>query len=88
MHNQKNIKIFYILVFPKSKHMSSKTINLLSILSAFGMIAAGITALYDEDLLFRAIGIYFVSKGFFVISLMQKMQKKSKHNCCSNNTKS
>ena len=87
MHNQKNIKIFYILVFPKSKHMSSKTINLLSILAAFGMIAAGITALYDEDLLFRAIGIYFVSKGFFVISLMQKMQKKSKHNCCSNNTK-
>ena len=76
------------MVFPKSKHMSSKTINLLSILAAFGMIAAGITALYDEDLLFRAIGIYFVSKGFFVISLMQKMQKKSKHNCCSNNTKS
>ncbi len=76
------------MVFPKSKHMSSKTINLLSIFAAFGMIAAGITALYDEDLLFRAIGIYFVSKGFFVISLMQKMQKKSKHNCCSNNTKS
>ena len=76
------------MVFPKSKHMSSKTINLLSILAAFGMIAAGITAFYDEDLLFRAIGIYFVSKGFFVISLMQKMQKKSKHNCCSNNTKS
>ena len=50
--------------------MSSKTINLLSILAAFGMIAVGITALYDEDLLFRAIGIYFVSKGFFVISLM------------------
>ena len=88
MHNQKNIEIFYVLVFPKSKHMSSKTINLLSIFAAFGMIAAGITALYDEDLLFRAIGIYFVSKGFFVISLMQKMQKKSKHNCCSNNTKS
>ena len=76
------------MVFPKSKHMSSKTINLLSILAAFGMMAAGITALYDEDLLFRAIGIYFVSKGFFVISPMQKMQKKSKHNCCSNNTKS
>jgi uncharacterized membrane protein len=88
MHNQKNIEIFYVLVFPISKHMSSKTINLLSILAAFGMIAAGITALYDEDLLFTGIGIYFISKGFFVISLMQKMQNKSNRNCCSNNTKS
>ena len=76
MLNQKNIQIFNILVVPKSKHMNSKTIKLLSILAAFGMIAAGITARYDEDLLFRAIGIYFVSKGFFVISLMQKNAKK------------
>ena len=38
-----------MLVVPKSKHMNSKTINLLSILAAFGMIAAGITAIYDED---------------------------------------
>ena len=68
--------------------MNSKTINVLSILAAFGMIAAGIAALYDEDLLFSGIGLYFVSKGFFVISLMQKLQNKSKCNCCSNNTKS
>ena len=57
-------------------------------MAAFGMIAAGITAIYDEDLLFTGIGIYFISKGFFVISLMQKMQNKSNRNCCSNNTKS
>ncbi len=88
MLNQKNIQIFNILIVPKSKHMNSKTINLLSILAAFGMIAAGITAIYDEDLLFTGIGIYFISKGFFVISLMQKMQNKSNRNCCSNNTKS
>ena len=30
MHYQKNIKIFYILLIPKSKQMSSKTINLLN----------------------------------------------------------
>ena len=53
--------------------MSSKTIYLLVILVAFGMIAAGITAIYDEDLLFTGIGIYFISKGFFVVSLMLKI---------------
>ena len=56
--------------------MNSKTINLLSILAAFDMIAAGIKAIYDEDLLFTGIGIYFISKGFFVISLMKKCKKK------------
>ena len=56
--------------------MNSKTINLLSILAAFEMIAAGIKAIYDEDMLFTGIGIYFISKGFFVISLMKKCKKK------------
>jgi len=55
--------------------MNSKTTNILSILAAFGMIAAGITAIYDEDLLFTGIGIYFISKGFFVVSVMQKLKK-------------
>ena len=68
--------------------MNSKTINLLIILATFGMIAAGITAIYDEDLLFTSIGIYFISKGFFVISLMQNIQSRSNCNCGSNNTKS
>jgi hypothetical protein len=31
--------------------MTAKTSNLLNILSAFGMIAAGIIADYDEDML-------------------------------------
>jgi hypothetical protein len=46
--------------------MSAKTSNLLNILAAFGMIAAGIIAIYDEDMLFTAIGIYFICKGLFV----------------------
>ena len=64
------------MVFPKSKHMSSKTINLLSILAAFGMIAVGITALYDEDLLFRAIGIYFCFQRLFCHFAYAKNAKK------------
>jgi len=63
--------------------MNSKTTNILSILAAFGMIAAGITAIYDEDLLFTGIGIYFISKGFFVVSLMQKIKKVDNGNCCA-----
>jgi len=55
--------------------MSAKTSNLLNILVAFGMIAAGIIAIYDEDMLFTAIGIYFICKGLFVTSLMQHIQK-------------
>jgi hypothetical protein len=52
------------------------------------MIAAGIIAIYDEDMLFTAIGIYFICKGFFVTSLMQHIQKSIKTNCCSTITKS
>ena len=55
--------------------MSAKTSNLLNILVAFGMIAAGIIAIYDEDMLFTTIGIYFICKGLFVTSLMQHIQK-------------
>jgi hypothetical protein len=68
--------------------MNSKTSNTLSVLAAFGMIAAGITAIYDEEYLFVATGIYFISKGFFVTSLMQHIQKGIKSNSCSNVTKS
>jgi hypothetical protein len=68
--------------------MNSKTSNILSVLAAFGMIAAGITAIYDEEYLYVAIGIYFISKGFFVTSLMQHIQKGIKRNCCSNDTDS
>jgi hypothetical protein len=56
--------------------MKSKAINLLSILAAFGMIGGGILALYKEDFLYIAIGVYFIAKGIFVFSLMQKMQEK------------
>jgi len=59
--------------------MKSKTINLLSNLSAFSMIVGGIVALYKEDYLYVGIGIYFIAKGLFVYSLMQKMQEK--RNC-------
>jgi hypothetical protein len=59
--------------------MKSKTINLLSILAAFGMIGGGILALYKEDYLYAAIGIYFIAKGLFVFALMQKVQEKK---CC------
>lgn len=58
--------------------MKSKSINLLSMLAAFGMIGGGILAIYNENLLFAAVGIYFIAKGLFVFSLMQKLQKK----CC------
>jgi hypothetical protein len=68
--------------------MTAKTSNLLNILAAFGMIAAGIIAIYDEDMLFTAIGIYFICKGFFVTSLKQHIQKSIKTNCCSTITKS
>jgi hypothetical protein len=68
--------------------MSAKTSNLLNILAAFGMIAAGIIAIYDEDMLFTAIGIYFICKGLFVTSLMQHIQKGIKSNCRSTITKS
>jgi hypothetical protein len=68
--------------------MTAKTSNLLNILAAFGMIAAGIIAIYDEDMLFTTIGIYFICKGFFVTSLMQHIQKSIKTNCCSTITKS
>ena len=68
--------------------MTAKTSNLLNILAAFGMITAGIIAIYDEDMLFTAIGIYFICKGFFVTSLMQHIQKGIKSNSCSTITKS
>jgi hypothetical protein len=68
--------------------MKLKTSNILSLLAAFGMIAAGITAIYDEDMVFTAICIYFICKGLFVISLMQHIQIGIKRNCCSNNTNS
>jgi hypothetical protein len=68
--------------------MTAKTSNLLNILAAFGMIAAGIIAIYDEDMLFTAIGIYFICKGLFVTSLMQHIQKGIKSNCRSTITKS
>jgi hypothetical protein len=68
--------------------MNAKTSNLLNILAAFGMIAAGIIAIYDEDMLFTAIGIYFICKGLFVTSLMQHIQKGIKSNCRSTITKS
>jgi hypothetical protein len=56
--------------------MNAKTTNLIGILAAFGMIAAGITALYDEEKLFIAVGLYFISKGFFVVSIIQKNASK------------
>jgi uncharacterized membrane protein len=75
MFNKKKNKIFLIFITPKSKYMNAKTTNLLGILAAFGMIAAGITTLYDEEKLLIAVGLYFISKGFFVVSLMQKMHQ-------------
>jgi hypothetical protein len=57
--------------------MNLKTINLFIILATFGIIAAGIMAIYVEDILFTSIGLYFISKGFFVISLMRKIQSRS-----------
>jgi hypothetical protein len=68
--------------------MNTKTYNLLNILAAFGMIAAGIIAIYDQAMLFTAIGIYFICKGLFVTSLMRHIQKGIKSNCCSNVTDS
>jgi hypothetical protein len=59
--------------------MKSKSLNLLSVLAAFGMIAAGILAIYNDDYLFAALGIYFIAKGIFVFTLMQHMQQKR---CC------
>ena len=59
--------------------MKSKSLNLLSVLAAFGMIAAGILAIYNDDYLFAAIGVYFIAKGIFVFALMQRMQQKR---CC------
>jgi uncharacterized membrane protein len=56
--------------------MNAKTTNLIGILAAFGMIAAGITALYDEEKLFIAVGLYFISKGFFIVSIIQKNASK------------
>ena len=53
--------------------MKTKTLNLLSLLSALGMIAAGILALYNDDYLFTAVGIYFIAKGLFVFTLVQKV---------------
>jgi len=58
--------------------MKSKSLNLLSIVAAIAMIAGGILAIYNDDYLFTAIGIYFIAKGLFVFTLMQKMQQK----CC------
>ena len=48
--------------------MKSKTLNLLSILATFGMITGVILAIFDEDKIFTAIGIYFIAKGLFVIA--------------------
>jgi len=56
--------------------MKFKTTNLLSTLAAIGMIAGGVLALYKEDYLYAAIGIYFIAKGFFVFSLMRNLQRK------------
>ena len=58
--------------------MKSKSLNLLSIVAAIAMIAGGILAIYKDDYLSTAIGIYFIAKGLFVFTLMQKMQQK----CC------
>ncbi|NCG05246.1 MAG: hypothetical protein GWO82_07955 [Bacteroidetes bacterium] len=53
--------------------MKSKSLNLLGVLAAFGMIAAGILAIYNDDYLFAAVGVYFIAKGIFVFTLMQKI---------------
>jgi hypothetical protein len=64
--------------------MKSKTYNLLSIVAAFGMIGGGILAIYNEDSLNVALGIYFIAKGLFVMSLMQSIRSKSCCNCNQN----
>ena len=66
--------------------MNAKTTNLLGILASFGMIAAGITTLYDEETILIAVGLYFISKGFFVVSLIQKMHNNVKDNCSADKT--
>jgi hypothetical protein len=48
------------------------------------MIGAGILAIYNEDMLYTSIGIYFIAKGFFVFALMQRLAKS---NCCNNTSK-
>ncbi|MDG1822726.1 MAG: hypothetical protein P8H25_05065 [Flavobacteriaceae bacterium] len=62
--------------------MKTKTINILSLLAAIGMIGGGISAIYNEDHLVIAIGIYFIAKGLFVFSLVKSLQKKC-CDCCS-----
>ncbi len=64
--------------------MKSKTYNLLSIIAAFYMVGAGILAIYNEDMLYTSIGIYFIAKGLFVLTLMQRLAKS---NCCNNTSK-
>ena len=54
--------IFCIFEKPKFLYIKSKTLNLLSILATFGMIAGGILAIYDEYKIFTAIVIYFIAK--------------------------
>jgi hypothetical protein len=64
--------------------METKTLNILSLLSAIGMIGGGILAIYNEDLVIVAVGIYFIAKGLFVFSLMKNLHKK-RCGCCSSN---
>ena len=71
------MRIFCIFERPKFLYMKSKTLNLLSILATFGMITGEILAIFDEDKIFTAIGIYFIAKGLFVIALTQKLHQKS-----------
>ena len=61
--------------------MKLKSFNLLSIVAALGMIGGGILAIYDEEAVYVALGIYFIAKGFFVLSLMQRLKRMS-CNCC------
>tara|TARA_B110000858_G_scaffold184574_1_gene225914 strand:+ start:730 stop:930 length:201 start_codon:yes stop_codon:yes gene_type:complete len=62
--------------------METKTLNILILLSAIGMIGGGILTIYNEDLVVVAVGIYFIAKGLFVFSLMKNLQKKC-CDCCS-----
>lgn len=62
--------------------METKTLNILILLSAIGMIGGGILAIYNEDFVVVAVGIYFIAKGLFVFSLMKNLQKK-RCDCCS-----
>jgi len=49
-----------------------------------GMIGGGILAIYNEEMMYTAIGIYFIAKGLFVMSLMQSIRSKSCCNCNQN----